>query len=155
MKTLPNSSRLALAAAVLTVLFTSACERRAPDDATGTAPMESPAPATSGVSPAPAMPEDAPVMPETAPAAPAEPVAGDNKAPGVIIDDTVITTKVKTALLADSDIKGLDVNVDTSHGVVTLSGAVNNQTQIDRAGKIAGDTEGVASTINNLTIKKQ
>lgn len=148
MKTLPNSSRLALAAAVLTVLFTSACERRAPSDATGTAPTESPAPATSGVSPAPA-------MPETAPAAPTAPVVGDSKTPGTIIDDTVITTKVKTALLADSDIKGLDVNVDTSHGVVTLSGAVNNQTQIDRAGKIAGDTEGVASTINNLTIKKQ
>lgn len=148
MKILPNSSRLALAAAVLTVLFTSACERRAPSDTTGTAPTESPAPATSGVSPAPA-------MPETAPAPPAAPVAGESKTPGTIIDDTVITTKVKTALLADSDIKGLDVNVDTSHGVVTLSGAVSNQTQIDRAGKIAGDTEGVASIINNLTIKKQ
>lgn len=151
MKTLPNSSRLALAAAVLTVLFTSACERRTASDATGTAPTESPAPATSGVSPAPAMPETAPA----APSAPTAPAMGDSKMPGTIIDDTVITTKVKTALLADSDIKGLDVNVDTSHGVVTLNGAVNNQTQIDRAGKIAGDTEGVASIVNKLTIKKQ
>ena len=71
------------------------------------------------------------------------------------MDDTVITTKVKSALLADSDVKGLDVAVETSKGVVSLSGAVNNQTQIDRAAKIAGEVEGVHSVLNNLTIKKQ
>jgi hyperosmotically inducible protein len=72
-----------------------------------------------------------------------------------VVDDTVITTKVKSALLADSDIKGLDVSVETSQGVVSLSGAVNNQTQIDRAAKIASGVEGVVSVLNNLTIKKQ
>jgi hyperosmotically inducible protein len=73
---------------------------------------------------------------------------------GSVVDDTVITTKVKTALLADSDVKGLDVNVDTVKAIVTLNGAVNNQTQIDRAGKLATDVPGVKSVINNLTIKK-
>lgn len=153
MKTLPNS-RLVLATAVLTVLFAAGCERRAPD-ATGTAPAESPAmaptesPASSGVTPAPTVPADATIT------TPSEVVTGDNKTAGTVIDDTVITTKVKTALLADSDIKGLDVNVDTAKGVVTLNGAVNNQTQIDRAAKLTGDVSGVTSVVNNLTIKKQ
>jgi hyperosmotically inducible protein len=150
MKSLPNNSRVVLAAAVLTVLFATGCERRAATDpATGaTPPAESPA-----VTPAPsAQPETAP----TAPAAPApvEPAASNDQLPGSVVDDTVITTKVKTALLADSDVKGLDVNVDTAKAVVTLNGAVNNQTQIDRAGKLATDVPGVKSVVNNLTIKK-
>ncbi len=149
MKTLPNNSRVVLAAAVLTVLFATGCERRAATDpATGaTPPAESPA-----VTPAPA--PSAP--PETVPAAPAPVAPADTSAqlPGSVVDDTVITTKVKTALLADSDVKGLDVNVDTSKGVVTLNGADTNQTQIDRAGKLATDVAGVKSVINNLTIKK-
>ncbi|HTH45819.1 MAG TPA: BON domain-containing protein [Oxalicibacterium sp.] len=92
------------------------------------------------------------------PASPSVPASGDTsantKSAGAVVDDTVITTKVKTALLADSDIKGLQINVDTSNAVVTLSGAVDNQTQIDRAGKLASDVQGVSSVTNNLTIKK-
>ncbi len=151
MKTLPNNSRVVLAAAVLTVLFAAGCERRATDPATGsTPPAESPA-TTPGVSPS-APPETAPAAP--APVVPADTSASNDQLPGSVVDDTVITTKVKTALLADSDVKGLDVNVDTSKAVVTLNGAVNNQTQIDRAGKLATDVPGVKSVINNLTIKK-
>lgn len=144
MKTLPNNSRVVLAAAVLTVLFAAGCERRATDPATGsTPPAESPATTPSA-------------PPETAPAAPAPvaPAASSDQLPGSVVDDTVITTKVKTALLADSDVKGLDVNVDTVKAVVTLNGAVNNQTQIDRAGKLASEVAGVKSVENKLTIKK-
>lgn len=152
MKTLPNNSRVVLAAAVLTVLFAAGCERRAPTDpATGaTPPAESPA-----VTPTPApsaQPETTPAAP--APVTPSGTSASSDQLPGSVVDDTVITTKVKTALLADSDVKGLDVNVDTVKAIVTLNGAVNNQTQIDRAGKLATDVPGVKSVINNLTIKK-
>lgn len=151
MKTLPNNSRVVLAAAVLTILFAAGCERRATDPAAGsTPPAESPA-ATPAPTPS-APPETAPAAP--APVAPADTSASGGQMTGSVVDDTVITTKVKTALLADSDVKGLDVNVDTSQGVVTLNGAVNNQTQIDRAGKLATDVAGVKSVINNLTIKK-
>lgn len=152
MKTLPNNSRIVLAAAVLTVLFATGCERRAPTDtATGsTPPVESPA--TTPAPPPTALPETAPAAP--APVVPADTSAANVQLPGSVLDDTVITTKVKTALLADSDVKGLDVNVDTSKAVVTLSGAVNNQAQIDRAGKLATDVPGVKSVNNNLTIKK-
>jgi hyperosmotically inducible protein len=152
MNTLPNNSKAVIAAAVLTVLFASGCERRTPDAASG-APAE-PAGSTST---APATPPTA--SPEAAtPASPAVPASGDTssdgKSAGTVLDDTVTTTKVKTALLADSDIKGLDINVETAKGVVSLNGAVNNQSQIDRAAKVAGEVHGVSSVTNNLTIKK-
>src|SRR5690606_30303601 len=59
------------------------------------------------------------------------------------INDTWITTKVKSSLLADSDVAGLDVEVETVNGVVTLSGQVDEQAQIDQAARIARDIEGV------------
>jgi hyperosmotically inducible protein len=143
MKTLPNHSKAVIATALLAVLFASGCERRTPPAATGTAtPGETPAAqGTNPVSPSTTMPSDA--------------MADKSKTPGAVIDDAVLTTKVKTALLADSDIQGLSVNVETSKGVVTLNGAVNNQAQIDRATKITGQVGGVGSVVNNLTIKKQ
>jgi len=79
---------------------------------------------------------------------------GGSSSVGTVISDSVVTTKVKTALLADSDIKGLDINVTTNKGEVNLSGAVNNQSQIERAEKIARNIDGVKSVQNNVTIKK-
>ena len=152
MKTLSNNSKVAIAASLMAVLFAAGCERRTPPEESSTTPTPtapSEAPAAAGVTPPTPVPETTPA----APTAPAD--AGADNSAGQIVDDTVITTKVKSALLADSDVKGLDVVVETSKGVVSLSGAVNNQTQIDRAAKIAGEVEGVHSVLNNLTIKKQ
>ncbi|MCR6663300.1 MAG: BON domain-containing protein [Luteimonas sp.] len=59
------------------------------------------------------------------------------------VDDTWITTKVKSSLLADSDVSGLDINVETVNGVVTLSGQVDQQAQIEHATNIARGIEGV------------
>lgn len=151
MKTLPNNSRVVLAAAVLTVLFATGCERRTDTETGATPPAES---STMTPSTPSAPPETAPAAPDPVVPADATPANSDGQLPGSVVDDTVITTKVKTALLADSDVKGLDVNVDTAKGVVTLSGEVNNQTQIDRAGKLATDVAGVTSVNNNLMIKK-
>jgi hyperosmotically inducible protein len=129
------------------VLFASGCERRTPDAAgSGNAPAGSTSDSTAPTTGSTA----------TSPAAPATGDTGsDTKTAGTVIDDTVTTTKVKTALLADSDIKGLSINVETSKGVVTLNGAVPNQTQIDRAAKVASGVPGVSSVTNNLTIKQQ
>jgi len=66
--------------------------------------------------------------------------AADSEQP---IDDTWITTKVKASLLADDDVAGLKVDVETVNGVVTLSGDVASQAQIDEARRIAGDIKGV------------
>jgi hyperosmotically inducible protein len=70
------------------------------------------------------------------------------------LDDSVVTTKVKTALLADISIKGLDITVNTSKGEVQLSGFVDNQGQMDRAVEVAHGIEGVTMVGNQLTIKK-
>ncbi|GGK14745.1 BON domain-containing protein [Luteimonas terricola] len=57
--------------------------------------------------------------------------------------DTWITTKVKSSLLADPDVAGLQIDVETLNGVVTLSGDVASQAQIDEALRIATEIEGV------------
>lgn len=72
---------------------------------------------------------------------------------GTEVDDGVITTKVKTALLADDTVKGLDINVDTTQGAVRLSGVVDSQTQIDMAMQLAKNVEGVKDVQNELTVK--
>lgn len=68
---------------------------------------------------------------------------GDGRNSDQPVEDTWITTKVKSSLLAESDVSGLDINVDTLNGVVTLQGQVDNQGQIDTATRIARDIEGV------------
>jgi hyperosmotically inducible protein len=57
--------------------------------------------------------------------------------------DAWITAKVKTALLADTDVRGLALDVDTKNGVVTLRGTAVTQAEIDAAKKIAKGIEGV------------
>ncbi|MGB4924256.1 MAG: BON domain-containing protein, partial [Candidatus Nitrotoga sp.] len=73
---------------------------------------------------------------------------------GIKVDDSIVTSKVKSSLLADPDIKSLDIAVVTNNGEVQLSGFVNNQTQIDHAIDIARRTDGVHNVINELRVKK-
>lgn len=72
---------------------------------------------------------------------------------GTQIDDSTITTKVKSALLADPDVKSFDIKVETNKGVVQLSGFVDSQAQIDRGVSIAKGVEGVKSVENKVTAK--
>ena len=72
-----------------------------------------------------------------------DPVVGDGMRSDQPGSDTWITTKVKTSLLADTDVAGLDIDVDTVNGVVTLSGRVDQESQIVHATRIARDIEGV------------
>jgi hyperosmotically inducible protein len=72
---------------------------------------------------------------------------------GQYIDDSTITTKVKAALLADPDVSGLDVKVETFKGVVQLSGFVDDQKQANRAVEIARSVDGVKRVENKLTVK--
>ncbi|MDQ2928545.1 MAG: BON domain-containing protein [Caldimonas sp.] len=72
---------------------------------------------------------------------------------GTVIEDGVITTKVKTALLTDPDVKGLHIEVDTRDGVVTLTGSVDKAASRDLAAHIASDTGGVKSVVNQLVVK--
>jgi hyperosmotically inducible protein len=70
------------------------------------------------------------------------------------VDDSIVTTKVKAALLADASIKSLDIAVVTRKGEVQLSGFVDNQAQMDRAIAVASSTEGVSSVANQMSLKK-
>lgn len=72
---------------------------------------------------------------------------------GMEIDDTVVTTKVKAALLADADIKSFDLKVETRKGAVQLSGFVNNQAQVERAVSAARVVDGVKSVENAISMK--
>lgn len=69
---------------------------------------------------------------------------------GNVVNDQVVTTRVKTALLAESEISGQDISVDSEGGRVTLSGTVAAP-QIMRAEAIARGVEGVTEVINRLT----
>jgi hyperosmotically inducible protein len=70
------------------------------------------------------------------------------------VDDGIITTKVKSALLADPAVKSFDIAVATRKGEVQLSGFVDNQGQIDQAVAIAHKVDGVTGIGNELSIKK-
>ena len=72
---------------------------------------------------------------------------------GTKLDDGVITTRVKSALLADKAVSSADIAVVTRNGEVQLSGFVNNQGQIDRALEVVRATEGVTKVSNEMKIK--
>jgi osmotically-inducible protein OsmY len=72
---------------------------------------------------------------------------------GESIDDTVITTKVKAAILGDDTLKSAEINVETFKGEVQLSGFVNSQADINRAIEVARTVNGVKSVKNSMQLK--
>ncbi|WP_108370879.1 BON domain-containing protein [Limnohabitans sp. T6-5] len=76
-----------------------------------------------------------------------------NTSLGNEIDDALITTRVKAALMTDLQLKSNDVKVETRKGEVLLSGFVENQSQLDEAMRMTRAVEGVKSIQNNVAIK--
>jgi len=72
---------------------------------------------------------------------------------GEYVDDSVITAKIKTQLATDDFLKSFQIRVESRKGIVQLSGFVNSQDAVDKAGKIAGGVEGVKSVKNDLIVK--
>jgi len=72
---------------------------------------------------------------------------------GEYIDDSVITTKVKSLLAADDFLKSFQIDVETFKGTVQLSGFVGSQQAVDKAGEIARSVKGVTSVKNDLIVK--
>jgi osmotically-inducible protein OsmY len=72
---------------------------------------------------------------------------------GEYIDDSVITTKVKSLLAADDFLKSFQIGVETRKGIVQLSGFVNSQNAVDKAGEITRSVKGVKSVKNDLILK--
>jgi hyperosmotically inducible protein len=69
---------------------------------------------------------------------------------GEVITDAAITSEVKTKFLAEPGVSGLNVNVDTNNGVVTLSGNVQSKAEAAKAMSIARDSKGVKRVVNHL-----
>jgi osmotically-inducible protein OsmY len=72
---------------------------------------------------------------------------------GEYVDDTVITTKVKAAVLDEPSLKSAEINVETFKGVVQLSGFVSSQANINRAVEVARSVPGVKSVKNDMRLK--
>ena len=64
---------------------------------------------------------------------------------GQYVNDAAITTKVKAALMSDSQLKATKVSVETNQGVVQLTGSVDNKSQESEAVNAANKVDGVKS----------
>ncbi|MGZ3771372.1 MAG: BON domain-containing protein [Bdellovibrio sp.] len=72
---------------------------------------------------------------------------------GEYVDDSVITTKVKTQLLAEPELKSAQISVETYKGVVQLSGFVSSKADIKKAVEIARGVKGVSSVKNDMVLR--
>jgi hyperosmotically inducible protein len=72
---------------------------------------------------------------------------------GEYVDDTVITTKVKTAIFKEPSLKSSEINVETFKGAVQLSGFVKYQADINTAIAVARSVNGVTSVKNDMRLK--
>lgn len=124
MKQTVNRSMTLLATAVVSVALLSACQQRSEDAGSGSSSGASSTDMTS---------------------------SGSERS---ATNDTAITAKVKSALLADSKIKSTDINVETNKGEVILSGFVDSDLQIDQAIKVAGNVDGVKKVTNKMKARK-
>ena len=73
--------------------------------------------------------------------------------PGEYVDDSVITTKVKSMLASDDLLKSFKISVETYKGTVQLSGFVDSQKAVEKADEITKNVKGVTSVKNDLIVK--
>ncbi len=72
---------------------------------------------------------------------------------GEYVDDSVITTKVKTAIFEQPTLKSAEINVETFKGVVQLSGFVSSENDVKIALDTARHVKGVTSVKNDMRLK--
>lgn len=72
---------------------------------------------------------------------------------GEYVDDSIITTKVKTAIYNEPTLKVAEINVETFKGVVQLSGFVKQASDMYKAGDVARTVKGVKSVKNDIRLK--
>jgi hyperosmotically inducible periplasmic protein len=75
------------------------------------------------------------------------------KSAGTVVDDAVITTRVKAALVGDPATKARNIEVETSRGVVQLSGAVGSEDAKAEAERVAGTVKGVRAVRNKIDVR--
>jgi len=75
------------------------------------------------------------------------------RSPGNVIDDNVIAAKIKSALIADAEVKGTQIGIEVFKGRVQLSGFVDNTGNAQKAVSIARSVEGVTEVRNSIQVK--
>jgi hyperosmotically inducible periplasmic protein len=80
--------------------------------------------------------------------------SGDRSA-GEVVDDGVVTAKVKAALISDPNVAAHEVNVQTHEGVVQLAGFVDTSSQKSKASEVARRVAGVKEVDNQLEVKQR
>lgn len=72
---------------------------------------------------------------------------------GEYVDDTVITTRVKAAILNEPTLKSMEINVETYKSVVQLSGFVSTRDNMLKAATVAGAVKGVTGVKSDMRLK--
>lgn len=82
-------------------------------------------------------------------------VAGANsgKSAGEIVDDSILSTRVKTEFLRSPVVRGLNINVDVDLGVVYLTGVASSQREVEEAVRLARAVKGVRQVQSNLMVR--
>lgn len=81
--------------------------------------------------------------------------AGAGAKSGLYVDDSTITTKVKTAFATDKTVSAMRVHVETNQGIVRLSGNVGSMAEKRRAEEVARSIAGVKSVTNAITVQPE
>lgn len=79
--------------------------------------------------------------------------ANSGEKTGSYVDDSWITTKVKSEMVADKSVKARDINVNTNKGVVTLSGTADSWDESNKAAEIARKVKGVTMVENDIRVR--
>jgi hyperosmotically inducible protein len=79
--------------------------------------------------------------------------AGANEAERVI-SDSGLTAKIKSKMALDDTVKALAIDIDTTNGVVTLSGNVSSEAEHSKAVQLAKETQGVRSVVDHLAVRR-
>ena len=80
-------------------------------------------------------------------------VTRDQQTPGAFVDDSVITGQIKSRMLANKDVAGTSIHVETLNGTVMLSGFAKNSLERSTAETIARDVNGVKSVKNEIAVR--
>lgn len=78
--------------------------------------------------------------------------SASSRSTGQVIDDSAITAKVKAALLADPEVSGMKINVDTNQGTVKLKGEIKSVVLRKKAEELAKGVAGVRAVDNQLIV---
>ncbi len=73
---------------------------------------------------------------------------------GQVLNDTILTSKIRTELIKDEEIRSTNIDVDTNNNIVTLTGILRSQKEVDRVLYLVQKTAGNRRIVNNLRVGK-